>query len=883
MKQKLFLAFAMLMTFCSFCWADDEFFVVAEIDWTQQTDYYNNDVWYDNKFATLVVSANGLEITSNPPENAVYYWDSQVPIIAHIPDLEKGKNYQVKFTLEAPTSGKIQLDLCSWDGTEASMAQVIDVIEGLHEYTVSFNSYPTSCTNAMIFYECGLIPGKHIIKNVQIREVQDEAYAVLSEDGTTLTFYFDGLRATHTEGTAYPLNTGSSNPGWYKEFYNYEENPNKITTVEFTSDFKYARPTSTYYWFAHQENLMMITGFSNLNTSEVTNMRGMFYGCKSLTSLNLSSFNTDKVTNMSWMFCECTSLTSLNLSSLNTSEVTDMSYMFVNCSSLTSLNLRNFDTSNVKYMNSMFSGCRSLPSLDVSSFDTGKVTEMNEMFSGCRSLTSLDLSGFNTSMVTKMNYMFTNSSSLTSLDLSCFNTSKVTTMKWMFKNDNSLTTIYVGSHWDTSNLVSNGGDEMFSYCSSLVGGNGTTYDSNNTDDEYAHIDGVGGKGYLTAAPVEAYAMLSSDGTTLTFCYDAQMTTRTGGTVYALNTGSNDPGWYKTYSGSGENPNKISKVVIHSAFKDVRPTSTYEWFSDQENLTTITGIDNLNTSEVTNMNYMFYHCSSLPSLDLRSFNTSNATYMRHVFNGCSGLTSLDVSGFNTSKVEDMSYMFAECSSLPSLDVSGFNTSEVTDMSSMFFRCRSLPSLDVSRFDTSKVKYMNSMFSGCGGLTSLDVSNFNTSEVTNMLDMFDGCIGLTSLDLSSFNTSKVTNMSWMFYYAKSLTTIYVGSQWTTSNLSSDGGNNMFTGCTNLIGGNGTTYNSNNTDDEYAHIDGVGGKGYLSSKPDNGITTALETLPQDKVQNSKFKVQSDSWYTIDGRKINGKPNTKGIYVKNGRKVVL
>ena len=53
-------------------------------------------------------------------------------------------------------------------------------------------------------------------------------------------------------------------------------------------------------------------------------------------------------------------------------------------------------------------------------------------------------------------------------------------------------------------------------------------------------------------------------------------------------------------------------------------------------------------------------------------------------------------------------------------------------------------------------------------------------------------------------------------------------------------------------------------------------------SGITTALEELPQDKVQSSKFKVQSDSWFTIDGRKINGKPTKKGVYIHNGKKVM-
>ena len=112
----------------------------------------------------------------------------------------------------------------------------------------------------------------------------------------------------------------------------------------------------------------------------------MFYGCSSLTNLDLSSFNTSNVTDMYSMFYGCSSLTNLDLSSFNTSNVTDMDYMFYGCSSLTNLDLSSFNTSNVTYMDYMFYGCSSLTNLDLSSFDTSKVTSFNEMFSGCTNL-----------------------------------------------------------------------------------------------------------------------------------------------------------------------------------------------------------------------------------------------------------------------------------------------------------------------------------------------------------------------------------------------------------------------------------------------------------------------------------------------------------------
>ena len=100
-------------------------------------------------------------------------------------------------------------------------------------------------------------------------------------------------------------------------------------------------------------NLISINFNNNFNTSNVTNMSTMFYGCRALTSLDLSCFNTSNVTDMSDMFDSCYSLTSLDLSSFNTSNVTDMYWMFYFCSRLTTtINIMN---ANVTNYSSMFS------------------------------------------------------------------------------------------------------------------------------------------------------------------------------------------------------------------------------------------------------------------------------------------------------------------------------------------------------------------------------------------------------------------------------------------------------------------------------------------------------------------------------------------------
>ena len=124
------------------------------------------------------------------------------------------------------------------------------------------------------------------------------------------------------------------------------------------------------------------------------------------------------------------------------------------------------------------------------------------------------------------------------------------------------------------------------------------------------------------------------------------------------------------------------------------------------------------------------------------------------------------------------------------------------------------LDVSNFNTSKVTNMSYMFWNSKS-TMLDVSNFNTSNVTNMSYMFSGSKA-TTLDLNNFDTSKVTNMSYMFSSSTNLKTIYVSNKFNTDKVTSS--TYMFYGCTKLIGGAGTKYNSSYIDKTYAHIDGA-----------------------------------------------------------------
>ena len=179
---------------------------------------------------------------------------------------------------------------------------------------------------------------------------------------------------------------------------------------------------------------------------------------------------------------------------------------------------------------------------------------------------------------------------------------------------------------------------------------------------------------------EAYAALSENNTVLTFYYDYDKGTRNGMDIGPFS-GYQEMGW-SGMKGS------ITAVKFDSSFAEYHPTSTAYWFDGLYVLTTIDGIENLNTDNVTDMRQMFDACSSLTSIDLSHFNTEQVTNMDNMFWGMSNLTSLDLTSFNTAQVTSMSYMFASSSRLQTIIVgSGWSNAGVGEQS-MFEGCSAL---------------------------------------------------------------------------------------------------------------------------------------------------------------------------------------------------
>ena len=167
---------------------------------------------------------------------------------------------------------------------------------------------------------------------------------------------------------------------------------------------------------------------------------------------------------------------------------------------------------------------------------------------------------------------------------------------------------------------------------------------------------------------------------------------------------------------------LEKVVFEESFKKFEPTTLSSFFKELKSLTSISGLENLNTTHVTDMSRMFYNCYELNSLNLSQFNTGNVEKMNEMFYNCHGLNSLDLSAFNTAKVNNMYRMFYYCFA-KTIDLSSFNTANVENMDEMFAGASLVVNIYTSEsFKTDKLTTSKYMFYLCTKLP-----NFNKDEV------------------------------------------------------------------------------------------------------------------------------------------------------------
>ena len=503
-----------------------------------------------------------------------------------------------------------------------------------------------------------------------------ESYAVFDEATNTLTFKHDTNKPTG----AFALNEGYNAPGWYKS-NGYVSNANTIEKVVFDASFANARPTSCCKWFFGCTDLTTIEGIEYLNTENVTEMSGMFCGCKALTMLDVSKFDTKNVQSMSSMFWGCHALTTLDISNFDTQNVTEMSGMFDGCSALTTIYASDkFVTTACKYDYNMFEGCTNL--VGAVPYDEYKIGK--------------EMANYTTGYFTDI-------------------ASKVAESYAVFDEATNTLTFKHDTNKPAGAFALNEGE------------NTPGWYKPNDDGSNANIikKVIFDASFANARPTSCYKW---------FCGCQDLTNIEG--IEYLNTENvtNMNGMFYAC---------LALTTLDIANFDTKNvTNMSHMFNGCYTLTTL-DVSNFDTQKVTNMSGMFWNCAALTTLDVSHFDTQNVTDMDGMFCNCYALTTLDVSNFDTKNVTNMNGMFSSCYALNTLDIANFDTQNVTDMNYMFNGCRALTTLDVSNFDTQNVTNMGYMFCSCYKLTTLDVSNFDTKNVTDMSWMFSFDPALTTI--------------------------------------------------------------------------------------------------------------------------------------------
>ena len=187
----------------------------------------------------------------------------------------------------------------------------------------------------------------------------------------------------------------------------------------------------------------------------------------------------------------------------------------------------------------------------------------------------------------------------------------------------------------------------------------------------------------------------------------------------------------------------------------------------------------------------------------------------LFNRYRSVTSIYFDNVDASQVTDMNNMFSYSDRLTSVNIADLDTSGVSAMNYMFANCSALTNFDLRGLDTSSATNMSRMFTNCSSLQTLDISGWDVETVENFDGMFLNCAAVT-IDLTGWNPVSATSMRTMFNNASHLVTIY-GGDWNSIRYDA----NMFKGCTSLVGA--VYYNSGKVTSAYANTQ----TGYFTAK--------------------------------------------------------
>ena len=492
----------------------------------------------------------------------------------------------------------------------------------------------------------------------------------------------------------------------------------------------------------------------------------------------------------------------LEVNYIYASSLTSAWQMFMDCTKLTTVRADDWDVSHIEAFTTFFMDCSSLQYFYANNWNVTGISSASGLwsfFNGCSSLTSVDLSTWTTpsDFPITMGYFFQSCSKLVSVNLSGWS---MNSHENMFTNCSSLRTIIA------KGISSTTANNLLTSLNSVTNGTITisTIDGGEVDTSYA--TGLGWTVNIDAAMIIAkYKFTTSIDTLPTFntdyTYIVSDTINEDGTT--TRTIINEDDTVPTSMGF------INKTGLLEMYElDISGlTSFANLFNGCENLTTIHGHEDWDTSKISKFNAAFQSCKKLQSLDMTNWDVSNVTSFDNTFYACDIATSFgDLSKWNVSKAESMYFMFRRCSKITTLgDISNWDVSKCTSFRFMFFQT-GLIEIDITNWkyiETESNLRVDGMFGSNTKLTEIKgLDKMPSDKFTNASQMFYGSSSLTNLeDIYKWDMGKVTTIASMFANCSGLTELDL-SRWNLSSCIAIG--TCFSGCTNL-----TTLNLSNLD--------------------------------------------------------------------------
>ena len=608
-------------------------------------------------------------------------------------------------------------------------------------------------------------------------------------DVTTVTFdkTFANARPTTTKGWFYDCTKLKTINGFENlcTVYSVTDmsymfyNCSGLTALDFSNSnplWGVNKVTDMSYMFYGCSGLkeLKLTRFNN--SSKVTNMRSMFSSCSAIEKLDVSSFNTAEVTNADYLFNYMPNLRTLLVGS---------GFNFPKISSKASYAFSSVKKCEITATNSIISTVKN-PIINKLGF-VEKSDDVNGDFVATdRKYVQAIWTSSNKTLTFYYGKPYKTGGTFSGRTITNVWTVSGSSTPWLDTVKGTMTAVTI--HETMADYGVTSCANWFKGCDKLTNVNGLT--NLNTRNCLSFYNMFRGCKALTRVDVSKF--LTSWG----YSNNSSNTINLGCMFYECeNLATIDvSGWTETARVSNMahmfwHCKAVTKLDL-SKWKADNCTAMNSMFSGCEQLTTLSINSNFNSAKVKNMSYMFNGCKSLKSIPVTSLNTQSVTDMSHMFDGCEAWTAsfgeYNPWKWETGSVTTMEYMFYNCKKISSLNLSSWNTSNVTSMLCMFYGCEGIKEtsktnryalLNVENFNVSKVKSMYCMFSHCTGIKWLKLGKWKTSALTNMRSMFSECTSLREIDISNFTLAASTALNHAFYNCSRLQTIdmRMTSQW------------------------------------------------------------------------------------------------------------